>query len=88
MFRAIGKKLRIARDAGVADRVWIGNCCYDAIEKTIDLDNWLRMPYLWVGNADLTHLTGESILLWSLSGEDLSNASQMVFVGHWTVFGS
>ena len=80
-FRAIGKRLRIARDPSVADRVWIGNCCYDAIEKTIDLDNWLRMPRLWVGNAELTHLTGESILLWSLSGKDRSNPSQMVFAG-------
>ncbi len=81
VFRSIGKKLRIARDPTVADRVWIGNCCYDAVEESIDLDNWLRMPHLWVGNAELTYLTGESILLWSLSGKDRAIPSQMVLAG-------
>jgi len=78
VFRSIGKKLRIRRDGSVADRVWIGNCCYDAVEHSIDLDNWLRLPHLWVGNAELTHISGENILLWSLSGEERSTASRMV----------
>ena len=29
-------------------------------EKTIDLDKWLRMPHLWVGNADLTQTNGST----------------------------
>ncbi len=79
-FRGAGKKLPIRCDPDVADRVWIGNCCYDAVDKVIDLDDWLRLPDLWVGNAHLTHITGESILHWSLSGHDRATPSKMVGV--------
>lgn len=77
-FRAIGKTLRIRRDADVYDRIWLGNCCYDLPEGVIDLDDWLRLPSLWVGNAELTHITGENILLWSLSQDDRATVSQIV----------
>ncbi len=79
-FKAVGRKLRIRRDAEVADRIWIGNCCYDGIGKVIDLDEWLRLPQLWVGNAELTHITGDNILLWSLSAVDRATQSRMVRV--------
>ncbi len=79
-FQAIHKQLRIRSDANVADRVWIGNCCYDAAYHMIDLDDWFRLPALWVGNAELTHITGEGILLWSVSGHHQGTSSRMVGV--------
>lgn len=80
VFPAIERKLRVQRDRDAADRVWIGNCCYDAIGEEVNLDDWLRLPELWVGNADLTHISGESILLWSLSEGDRLTRSRMVGV--------
>jgi len=80
VFPAIEKKLCIHRDPDAADRVCIGNCCYDAIGDEVNLDYWLRLPELWVGNADLTHISGESILLWSLSEGDRQTRSKMVGV--------
>jgi long-subunit acyl-CoA synthetase (AMP-forming)/GNAT superfamily N-acetyltransferase len=77
---AADKRLRIRRDPEAPDRVWIGNCCYDGVERGIDLDDWLRLPRLWVGNAELTDLTGEGILLWSLSGDDRATPSRLVRV--------
>jgi long-subunit acyl-CoA synthetase (AMP-forming)/N-acetylglutamate synthase-like GNAT family acetyltransferase len=70
MFRGIGKKLRIRRDPEAANLVWIGNCCYEVADRGVDLDDWLRLPKMWVGNAELTHMSGEGILLWSLGVED------------------
>ena len=78
LFLGPGERLRVRRDREVADRVWIGNCCYDSADRGVDLDDWLRLPRLWVGNAELTHLTGESILLWSLSGGDRAASGKMV----------
>ena len=80
VFPAIRKKLCLHRDPDAADRVWIGNCCYDAVCEEVNLDDWLRLPELWVGNADLTHISGESILLWSLSEGDRQTRSTMVGV--------
>jgi len=79
-FRATGKTLRVRHDADMADRVWIGNCCYDNADRVLDLDDWLRVPELWVGNAELTGTSGESILLWSLSADDRAVKSKMVRV--------
>ncbi len=80
VFRAIGKTLFIRRDPVLADRIWLGNCCYDAVEPVIELDNWLRLPKLWVGNAELTDLTGDSILRWSLAGEEQTTPIHLVCV--------
>jgi long-subunit acyl-CoA synthetase (AMP-forming)/GNAT superfamily N-acetyltransferase len=77
---AADRRLHIRRDGEVANRVWIGNCCYDGIERTIDLDDWLRLPGLWVGNAELTAITGEHILLWSLAGDERAPPARMVRV--------
>ena len=77
-FKAVDRKLGIRRDTETADRIWIGNCCYDGIGKVVDLDDWLRLPQLWVGNAELTHITGDNILLWSLSAVDRATRSRMV----------
>lgn len=70
IFRAVDKKVTIQRDPVVVGRVWVGNCCYENVADVVDLDDWLRLPRLWVGNAELTHVAGESILLWSLSRGD------------------
>jgi GNAT superfamily N-acetyltransferase len=75
---AVDRTLRIRRDGDAADRVWIGNCCYDGIERLVDLDHWLRLPRLWVGNAELTAITGEHILLWSLAGDERATPARMV----------
>jgi long-chain acyl-CoA synthetase len=80
VFRALEKRLRVRRDSDTAGRVWIGNCCYDGVDKVIDLDDWLRLPRLWVGNAELTHISGEKILLWSLAGDDRITAAKMAGV--------
>jgi long-chain acyl-CoA synthetase len=77
---AADKHLRIRRDPEAPDRVWIGNCCYDGVERGIDLDDWLRLPRLWIGNAELTNLTGEGILIWSLSESDRPARSRLVRV--------
>jgi GNAT superfamily N-acetyltransferase len=79
-FRATDTRLRVRRDPDAEDRVWIGNCCYEGIRGVINLDDWLRLPPLWVGNAELTHLTGEDILLWSLTGDDRRSPARMVGV--------
>ena len=78
VFSAVEERLRIRRDATNADRVWIGNCCYEGVGPAIELNNWLRVPRLWVGNGDLTQITGDSILLWSLSTEDHPTTCRMV----------
>jgi long-chain acyl-CoA synthetase len=79
-FRATGTRLRVQRDPHAEDRVWIGNCCYEGLRGIINLDEWLRLPHLWVGNAELTRLTGEDILLWSLTGGDRRAPARMVGV--------
>jgi len=79
-FRAIGKCLRIHREPGSDRRAWVGNCCYELAGGTIDLDDWLRLPELWVGNAELTDITGETILLWSLNAGDRTTDARMVAV--------
>lgn len=79
-FRAIGKRLRIRRDPSARDRVWVGNCCYQLDREVIDLDDWVRLPDLWVGNAELTHITGETVLLWSLSAGDRVPEARMTDV--------
>jgi long-subunit acyl-CoA synthetase (AMP-forming)/GNAT superfamily N-acetyltransferase len=80
-FRAIGKLLRIRTDGETPGNVWIGNCCYTGIKRDIDLDEWLRHPKLWIGNADLTSVTGEAILLWSLWDDDRNWPVRMSRVG-------
>ncbi|HUU85251.1 MAG TPA: GNAT family N-acetyltransferase, partial [Phycisphaerae bacterium] len=77
-FRAIDKRLRICRDPDVPQRVWVGNCCYHLPGSVLNLDDWLRLPELWVGNAELTHVTGEEILLWSLEAGDRSTKARMI----------
>jgi long-chain acyl-CoA synthetase len=81
LFRALADRtLTIRRDPHNAGWVWVGNCCYADAGNVIDLDDWLRLPELWVGNAELTSITGESILLWSHSGGDRAPRSTMVRV--------
>ncbi|MBU0718771.1 MAG: AMP-binding protein, partial [Planctomycetes bacterium] len=80
LFRAIDRKLPIRRDPDGSDRVWIGNCCYRGVGAVIELDDWLRLPELWVGNADLTQMTGDNILLWSLSSANRTTPGKMVCV--------
>ncbi|MCO6438804.1 MAG: AMP-binding protein [Phycisphaerae bacterium] len=77
-FRAIDRKLTVRRDSVVVGRVWVGNCCYEIDGDQFDLDDWLRLPRLWVGNAELSHIAGESILLWSLSRGDRSTPARLV----------
>ncbi len=72
VFPALAKRLRIQRDEADAGFVWIGNCRYHAPASLINLDDWLRLPELWIGNAELTDITGEDILFWSLSGREAS----------------
>ncbi len=79
-FQATNKTLAIHRDPKVHNRVWIGNCCYEIDSNTINLDDWLRRPELWVGNADLTHVTGESILVWSLAAAERTASARMLGV--------
>ncbi len=81
VFLATDQTLCIRRDPAAADRVWIGNCCYEGVGPVIELNDWLRFPKLWVGNAELTRMTGDSILLWSLSTADRAPVSRMVCVG-------
>ncbi len=81
VFRATGKRLRVRCDRDKADHVWIGNCCYEGIGRDINLDDWLRLPKLWVGNADLTYVTGEAILLWSMWDDDRASPVRMTQVG-------
>ncbi|MCH7814040.1 MAG: AMP-binding protein, partial [Planctomycetes bacterium] len=77
-FRAIGKSLRIRRDPDRAGRVWIGSGCYEPVGDTIDLNDWLRTPELWVGNDDLIHIAGDGILLWSQSAPERASPSRLV----------
>ena len=79
-FRAVGKTLRIRRDPDAGDRVWVGNCCYHTPSANLNLDEWLRLPELWVGNAELLDTTGEDILLWSLASSEQATRAKMVAV--------
>ncbi|MFQ5491267.1 MAG: AMP-dependent synthetase/ligase, partial [Phycisphaerae bacterium] len=67
LFQAIERTLPMRRDRRARHLVWVGNCCYALPAETVDLNQWLRLPELWVGNAELTDVSGESILLWSVS---------------------
>lgn len=67
---AVGKRLRVCRDEENEHLVWVGNVCYEIERDVVDLDDWLRLPELWVGNNDLTFFTDERILLWSLSSHE------------------
>jgi ribosomal protein S18 acetylase RimI-like enzyme len=79
-FLGADRKLRIRRDRDIEGRVWVGNCAYEGVPHVLDLDHWLRIPKLWVGNAELTLLTGEAVLLWTLSGDDRVVETEMVAV--------
>ncbi|UCE59723.1 MAG: GNAT family N-acetyltransferase [Phycisphaerales bacterium] len=85
LFLATDDKLTIRRDSAGDDRVWIGNCCYEGVGSVIELDDWFRFPKLWVGNAELTRMSGDSILLWSLPTADRVPQSKMVWVGPATM---
>jgi len=78
MFRAVDQGLTLSEDLEGGGRIWIGNCCYACDGRTLDLDDWLRVPALWVGNAELTRLTGEAILLWTVSAHDRRVQARMV----------
>lgn len=77
-FSAINTHLRIGPDPLRTDRVWVGNCCYDCVGAVLELDDWLRLPSLWVGNAELARMAGDSILLWSLQRSQRDQRCRMV----------
>ncbi|MCP4248205.1 MAG: AMP-binding protein, partial [bacterium] len=77
-FRAIGKTLRVRRDSDRSGRVWIGSGCYEPVDETVDLNDWLRTPELWVGNGDLTHIAGDGIVLWSQIAPDRASPARLV----------
>ena len=81
VFSAIDARLRIGRDPLRTDRVWVGNCCYEGVGTLLELDDWLRLPSLWVGNAEVVRMAGDSILLWSLQRSERDQRCRLVRVG-------
>ena len=79
-FSAVDTRLRIGRDPLRTDRVWVGNCCYEGVGATLELDDWLRLPDLWVGNAEVVDMAGDSILLWSLQRAERDQRCRLVRV--------